>query len=64
MPIQASAFKLTCSSCGWTKIFPPMGDVRYPGQIPDKCLTCGSKHLKQVQPNFAEKLFANVLKRF
>jgi NAD-dependent SIR2 family protein deacetylase len=63
MPIQTPALKLTCSSCGWTKLFPPMGDVRYPGQVPDKCPTCGSEHLKQVQPNFAEKMLANVLKK-
>jgi predicted nucleic-acid-binding Zn-ribbon protein len=63
MPVQTPAFKLTCSSCGWTKLFPPMGDVRYPGQVPDKCPTCGSEHLKQIQPNFAEKILANVLKK-
>jgi len=40
-----------------------MGDVRYPGQVPQQCPTCGNEHLKQVQPNFAEKMLANVLKK-
>jgi hypothetical protein len=63
MPIQTPAFKLTCASCGWTKLFPPMGDVRFPGQVPDKGPTCRNEHLKHVQPNFAEKILANVLKK-
>jgi predicted nucleic-acid-binding Zn-ribbon protein len=63
MPIQTPAFKLTCPSCGWTKLYPTMGDVRYPGQVRDKCPTCGIENLKQVQPNFAEKMIANVLKK-
>lgn len=62
MPIKTPAFKLTCESCGWSKLFPPIGDVRYPGQLPDKCLACGSEHLKQVQPNFVEKMLVKVLK--
>jgi hypothetical protein len=40
-----------------------MGDVRFLGQVPEKCPTCGDEHLKQVQPNFAEKMLANVLKK-
>ncbi len=63
MPIQSPAFKLICRSCGWTKLFPPMGDVRFPCQVPQHCPTCGSENLKQVQPNFAEKMIANVLKK-
>lgn len=63
MPIKAPAFKLTCSLCGWTKLFPPMGDVRFPGQVPQQCPTCANETLKQVQPNFAEKMLANVLNK-
>lgn len=63
MVIQTPAFKLICPSCGWTKHFPPMGDVRYPRRVPEKCPTCGSEDLKQVQLNFAEKMLVNVLKK-
>lgn len=63
MPIPTPAFKLVCPSCSWTKLFPPMGDVRICGQVPEKCPTCGNEHLKKVQPNFAEKMIANVLKK-
>lgn len=63
MPIQTPAFKLICPSCGWTKVFPPMGDVRFPGQVPEKCPTCGNEHLKRLQPNFAEKILVNIFKK-
>lgn len=47
MPSLTPAFKLVCPSCGWTKLFPPMGDVRYPRQVPDKCPTFGCENLKK-----------------
>lgn len=64
MPIPTPAFKLICSACGWSQLVPPMGDVRYPGQILEKCPTCGSQHLEQAQPNFAEKILVNVFKQW
>lgn len=56
MPIPTPALKLVCLSCGWSKLFPPMGDVRLPDQVRDKCPSCGSEQLNQVKPNIAEKV--------
>ena len=60
MPLLTQAFKLNCPSCGWSKLFPSMGDVRLPGQVPDKCPLCGSESLNRVKPNIAEKMLASI----
>ncbi|MEO2278852.1 hypothetical protein [Pseudoalteromonas pernae] len=60
MPIQTPAFKLICPSCGWSKVFPPMGDVRFQGQVPDKCPTCCGEQLNHAKPNIAEKMLVSI----
>lgn len=60
MPIQTPAFKLVCPSCGWGKVFPSMGDVRLPGQVPGKCPSCSGEHLNRVKPNIAEKVLVSI----
>lgn len=60
MPILSTAFKLTCTSCGWKKLLPPMSDVRFLGQVPEKCPTCGNEQLTHLKPNMAEKLLFSI----
>jgi hypothetical protein len=60
MPIQTPAFRLVCLSCGWSKLFATMGDVRLPSQVPDKCPSCGSAQLSHGKPNIAEKILASI----
>lgn len=60
MPIQTPALKLICSSCGWSKVLPPMGDVRFQGQEPDKFPVCGCEQLNHVKPNIAGKMLVSI----
>ncbi|MDX5406286.1 MAG: hypothetical protein LPK11_04465 [Chromatiaceae bacterium] len=60
MPILTPAFKLICPCCGWSKVFSPMGDVRLPGQVPDKCPSCGGEPLNQVKPSITEKMLISI----
>jgi hypothetical protein len=41
-----------------------MGDVRLPGQVRDKCPSCGSEPLNRVKPNIAEKLLVSIKSKF
>lgn len=64
MPILTPAFKLNCPSCGWSKLFPPMGDVRFHGQVPERCPSCGNEQLSHVKPNMAERMLVNIKTKF
>lgn len=64
MPTILPAFKLACPICGWSKLFPPMGDVRKHGQVPEKCPSCGGEQLSNVKPNVAEKILVCIKYKF
>lgn len=42
MLLPAAPRKVTCQSCGWSKIIPQQGDVFF---SPNQCERCGSEKL-------------------
>lgn len=64
MPVLSPAFKLLCPSCGWSKLFPQMGDVRLHGQVPEKCPSCGDEKLAHVKLNVAERMLITIKNKF
>lgn len=42
MPMPVAPMKITCNSCGWSKIAQQQGDVVF---VPSQCERCGSEQL-------------------
>jgi Zn finger protein HypA/HybF involved in hydrogenase expression len=44
MRMPVAPLKITCQSCGWSRVIPQQGDVLF---IPKQCEHCGSEKLTQ-----------------
>ncbi len=53
MPLPVMPMKVTCQSCGWSKIIPKQGDVLF---APSHCERCGSEQLKLEAAGVLERL--------
>lgn len=45
MPLPAAPTKITCQSCGWSKVVAQQGDVLF---VPKQCERCGGEKLTRV----------------
>lgn len=53
MPMPVSPMKITCQSCGWSKITPVQGDVVF---APSHCECCGSAQLTREPAGVLDQL--------
>ena len=53
MPMPVEPIKVTCQSCGWSKIAPHQGDVVF---IPTQCERCGSEQLTRESAGVLDSL--------
>jgi predicted RNA-binding Zn-ribbon protein involved in translation (DUF1610 family) len=53
MPLPTTPMKISCQSCGWSKVAPQQGDVVF---IPKKCERCGSEMLTKAKAGMLDKL--------
>ncbi len=53
MPVPAAPMKVTCKSCGWSKIIPQQGDVLF---LEKQCERCGSEQLTQEKAGILDRL--------
>lgn len=53
MPLPTTPMKVTCRSCGWSKIIPQQGDVIFK---PSQCERCGSGQLSLASAGVLDEL--------
>lgn len=53
MPVPVAPMKITCQSCGWSKLAPQQGDVIF---LPKQCEHCGSEQLTHAAAGVLDRL--------
>jgi len=53
MPLPIAPLKVTCQSCGWSKVIPMQGDVIF---MPSQCEQCGSEKLIREAAGILDRL--------
>lgn len=53
MSLPVAPMKITCRSCGWSKVAPQQGDVVF---IPKQCERCGSENFTKSKTGVLDRL--------
>ena len=61
MPLPAAPMKVTCQSCGWSKVVPQQGDVVF---VPKQCECCSGVQLTRESAGILDMLNLSWLGNF